>query len=133
MFSKALGDRFFYNGVIETSKLHSSASLENTYCFKFYYRGTESGSDFFPNSNGKNYGQQAFNEIQPKIYILIAEQNFLMCVIKGVCHGDDMMYVLKSYYGSKKTKNDLDMTKLLCSSIIAFMKNGYVHAFSFFC
>ena len=51
--------------------------------------------------------------------------------IKGVCHGDDMNYVLKSYYGNKKTKNDKDMAKLLCSSIIAFMETGYAFLFSF--
>ncbi|XP_065224299.1 venom carboxylesterase-6-like [Planococcus citri] len=97
-FLQALGDRYFYSGVIETTKLHSSASYENTYCFKLFYRGTESVSDFYPNNNGKNY---------------------------GVCHTDDIVYVLKSYNGNKKNKNDKDMSKLLCSSIIAFMKQGY--------
>ncbi|XP_065203532.1 carboxylic ester hydrolase-like [Planococcus citri] len=89
-YFQALGDRHFYNGIIETAKLYSVASLGDTYCYKFYYRETAAYPD-----NEKNYG----------------------CL-----HCGDGFYILKN--PSRKTKADTDMTRLLTSSIVAFMKNG---------
>lgn len=94
---EAAGDRHVWCGSAAATKLYSSVSHKNTFCYKLYYRGAESVSDLYPNTNKKNY---------------------------GVCHADDLTYIIKYAGGKSKNKNDLDMTKLLISSITAFMENG---------
>lgn len=52
------GDRFFFNGITRAVKLHVSAVHDKAaaYCYKLYFRGSESMCDYFCN-NGKNYGR----------------------------------------------------------------------------
>ncbi|XP_065206067.1 venom carboxylesterase-6-like [Planococcus citri] len=94
-FFQALGDRIFYNGIIETTKLYSAASLGDTYCYKLYYRETPS----HPESNRKNYG----------------------CLH---CDDESYIIKYDTEKFEWKIKKDPDMRRLLTSSIVAFMKNG---------
>ncbi|XP_065206066.1 esterase FE4-like isoform X2 [Planococcus citri] len=87
-YFQALTDRQFFNGIIESAKLYSAASLEDTYCYKLYY-----------------WELNAYPMFE-KYY--------------GCPHCGDVPYIVKYPFGT----TDKDMTRLLTSNIVAFMKNG---------
>ncbi|XP_065212960.1 esterase E4-like [Planococcus citri] len=92
-----LGDRFFYNEIFDITKLHSSATKNEVYCYKFNYRGKYSLTNVYA-KNSENYGSS---------------------------HSDDISYFLRYLpSSSEETKADKAMTKLVSSIYVNFMKTG---------
>lgn len=50
-----LGDRLFYNDIMDAIKMHNLVTEANVYCYKFNYRGKYSLTNVYA-KNFENYG-----------------------------------------------------------------------------
>ncbi|XP_046680494.1 esterase E4-like [Homalodisca vitripennis] len=96
---RMLSDRLFAADIEKAARLHASVTSSPVYFYSFSYRGTYSAGNFFCNCN----------------------DNW------GASHGDDLLYLLTTGYGSYSidTEEDKEMVDTMVNIWISFIQSGF--------